>query len=319
MALTLEVEVCRTQLIAEDVLELDLRGAGGARLPDFSPGSHIVIHLPSGLVRHYSLYPGCHNDGHYCVAVLRQPAGRGGSDFIHTHVRAGDRIKISAPANRFPLQATTNKALFIAGGIGITPIYALAKEFAHHSSNFEIVYLTKSKERTAFIKTLTATPFGQRLTLHHSDSDAGQRYDLASLLNGTSADTHVYCCGPSALMDVVKTSSAHIPSANLHFEAFAAEESAHQSNDTPFEIRLAKRGQRLAVGPNETILTVLKREGIPALYSCEEGTCGTCAVRVIEGIPDHRDSVLTAEERASGELIITCCSRAKSKSLVLDL
>jgi vanillate O-demethylase ferredoxin subunit len=292
----------------------------GHPLPAFSAGSHVDVQLPNGLTRQYSLCNDPAESHRYLIGVLRDPATRGGSQAMHDLVNAGDVLQISAPKNHFPLAHEARRSLLLAGGIGVTPILCMAERLAIGGADFEMHYCTRSRDRTAFHDRIAASAFAARVQFHFDDGDAAQKIDIASLLAAPQPGVHLYVCGPMGLMDaVLGTARANgWPQAQLHYEFFNAEV-VHADSDASFEVQLASSGRIVVVPKDQTVVQALAAAGVEVQTSCEQGVCGTCLTRVLEGVPDHKDMYLTPEEQAANDQFTPCCSRARSLRLVLDL
>lgn len=289
----------------------------GDELPAFTAGAHLNVVLPSGLRRAYSLHNAPAEAGRYRVAVQRQDAGRGGSRELHLLVQVGSVLTITAPRNLFPL-APTGAGLLIAGGIGITPLLAMATQLLHEGRPARLVNLARRAEDAAFLEEIAALAAkGLTAQTHFDEGNPALAYDLAGLLADVRADTHVYCCGPAGLMAAVAAASAHLPPTQVHFEHFTNEDAGPRDADAGFTVTLARSGRTVPVAAGQTILEALLGQGLDIDYSCNEGTCGTCITRVISGEADHRDKVLLPHERATQ--IVLCCSRARTPDLTLDL
>lgn len=317
---TLKVRVATKRTEATDICTFELVEAGGGALPPFSAGAHIDVHVPGGLTRQYSL---CNDPGEshrYLIGVLRDPASRGGSAAMHDTVREGDTLEISAPKNHFPLAHEAKRSLLLAGGIGVTPILCMAERLAVAGAEFEMHYCTRSKERTAFVERIGASGFAARVQFHFDDGAAEQKLDIPALLATPEAGTHLYVCGPKGFMEaVLDTARAQgWPEAQLHYEFFSAAP-VKSDDDASFEVRIASSGRTVRVAAAQTVVQALAEVGVEVPTSCEQGVCGTCLTRVLEGTPDHRDSYLTDDERAACDQFLPCCSRARSALLVLDL
>lgn len=317
---TLQVRIARKALEAEGICSFELVSTEGAPLPAFSAGSHVDVQLPGGLTRQYSLCNDPKETHRYQIAVLRDAASRGGSVAMHDAVQVGDTLTISAPKNHFALAHEAKSHLLLAGGIGITPLLCMAERLANVGADFEMHYCTRSRTRTAFVERIAASAFAGRVHYHFDDGATAQKLDIPALLAEPQPGRHLYVCGPKGFMDVVLATAraSGWPEAQLHYEFFAAEV-APRSGDGSFEVLLASSGRIVVVPPDRTIVQALAAEGIAVATSCEQGVCGTCLTRVIEGSPDHRDMYLTAEEQAAGDQMLVCCSRAASARLVLDL
>ena len=317
---SLTVRVARKAVEARDICTFELVAVDAKPLPAFAAGSHIDVQVPGGLTRQYSL---CNDptEGHrYLIGVLRDPASRGGSAAMHERLAEGDTLTISAPKNHFPLAHDAKRHLLLAGGIGITPILCMAERLAITGADFELHYCTRSRERTAFHGRIAASAFAQRVHFHFDDGATVQKLDIAALLETPQAGTHLYVCGPKGFMDAVLggARAGGWPEAQLHYEFFGAEV-APQAGDGAFEVMLASSGRVVMVPKDRSVVQALAAAGIEVQTSCEQGVCGTCLTRVLEGEPEHRDMYLTPEEQAANELFTPCCSRAKSARLVLDL
>lgn len=314
------VRVARKAVEAQDICSFELVRADGAPLPPFSAGSHVDVALPGGLTRQYSL---CNDPGEshrYLIAVLRDAASRGGSAAMHAQVHEGDVLQISAPRNHFALAHEARRHLLLAGGIGITPLLCMAERLHAIGADFRLHYASRSPARTAFVQRIAGAGFAARVQHHYDDGDAAQRLDIAALLAAPTEGTHLYVCGPQGFMDaVLATARARgWPEAQLHYEFFGAAPAA-KADDGGFEVQLASSGRIIAVAPDQTVTRALEAAGVLVPVSCEQGVCGTCLTRVIEGVPEHRDQYLTPEEQAANDQFTPCCSRAKTPRLVLDL
>jgi phthalate 4,5-dioxygenase reductase component len=309
--------VRRKSEIADGVFLFELRSPTGAELPPFTPGSHITVTAPSGQRRRYSLCNDAAERDRYLIAVKQETAGRGGSLSFTREVREGDAIAIEPPANEFEMSKSVPKSfLFIAGGIGITPIRAMVSHCIRHGKqNFKLYYFTRTPAAMAFREEFSAPDFAGKVVLHHDNGDPGQAYDLWPVLE-EQRGAHLYCCGPRGLMDAVRDMTGHWPESAVHFEDFVGASAPH-ADDKPFEVRLAKSGKNYEVAANISILDTLRRNGHVLASSCESGTCGTCRTRFTEGEPDHRDLVLSEKEK-KGDIMI-CVSRSKSPTLTLDI
>jgi vanillate monooxygenase ferredoxin subunit len=300
-----------------NIAVFDLAPADGSTgFPAHTAGAHIDVLLDQhGLVRQYSLC-GPPGSGYYRLAVLNDPNSRGGSRAMHT-LEAGDRLRISAPRNRFPLAAVRRHLLF-AGGIGITPLLAMARTLDAEGGDYALRYCARSRADAAFASELADNP---RATLHFDDGDSAQRLDVESALGAPEPDTAVYVCGPGGFMDYVLALAEAIgwPPAALHTERFTASTPDPGSTESgSFTVRLASTGVAYHVPEDRSALDVLLENGVDAPSSCQQGICGECVVRVLTGEPDHRDDVLTSDEQAEG-LFAPCTSRARSQVLELDM
>jgi phthalate 4,5-dioxygenase reductase subunit len=310
------LRVARAARIAEDIHRFDLVSPDGAALPGFTAGAHLKVRTPNGLVRRYSLCSDPGDTGAYAIAVKREAAGQGGSAAMCDGVAAGDLLPCTAPHNDFPLKGRPTGHVFIAGGIGITPIMAMIAEVeAAGGPPWKLWYLTRSPEHTAFRDELAA--YRGKVVIHHDGGDPEKAFDLWPVLEQPKG-RHVHCCGPRGLMQSVRDMTGHWPSSAVHFEDFGGS-AKPRADDVAFRARLAKSGGVVAVPAGTTILDALRAAGHAVASSCETGTCGTCRTRLVAGEADHRDLVLMEHEKASW--IMPCVSRAAPgcDELVLEL
>lgn len=309
-----EVTVRQARLEAEDVISLELVPDSGL-LPAYEPGSHLDLELPSGLVRQFSLCSPPADLSFYRIAVLREDDGRGGSVEVHESALVGKRVRIRGPRNHFPLEPAP-RYLFIAGGIGITPMLAMVIRAEREKSPYELVYVGRRIERMAFRDRLATGPHVRVVV-----TSATGRPDLAELVSAVSDDTLIYACGPISMLKELEAVCANAGrEGQLRTEKFASdgEASALAGSGDSFEVELQRSGTVLTVGPDQGLLEVI-RDHCDVMTSCEDGYCGTCETTVLEGVPEHHDSILTDEERAEGKTMFVCVGRSKSPRLVLDL
>ena len=311
----LRLRVDRRTTGAEGVVVLDLRADDGAELPAWSAGAHIDLRLPGGLVRQYSLCGNPADRTVWRVAVLREPESRGGSAHVHDALVEGAEVEARGPRNHFPLEPAP-RYLFIAGGIGITPMLPMIDAAEAAGASWELHYGGRSRRSMAFLESLEEVT-GQRVTLHPQD-EVGL-IDLDRLLGTPRVDTLVYCCGPEPLLVAVEQRCGDWPAGALHVERFAPKDVGEPVLTDAFEVELAASGLSLTVPPEKSVLQVVEEAGVPVLSSCTEGTCGTCETTVLSGEVDHRDSLLTPAEQAANDTMFICVSRAACPKLVLDL
>ncbi len=311
----LELVVHARGWAAQGVLLLDLRDPAGAGLPRWTPGAHIDLLLPGDVVRQYSLCGDPAERALWRIAVLREPAGRGGSALVHDRLVPGTAVTVRGPRNHFPLQPAA-RYLFIAGGIGITPLLPMIAAADAAGAQWSLLYGGRTAASMAFARELGAT-HGDRVTLCPQDEHG--LLDLESALAEATPDTLVYCCGPAPLLDAVERRCAGRPPGTLRVERFTPKDAGDPVLTGSFEIELAVSGLTRTVPPDRSILDVLEEAGVQVLTSCREGTCGTCETGVLAGAVDHRDSLLTPEEKEEGDTMLICVSRAACPKLVLDL
>lgn len=312
----MRLRVTRADKVADGIHILEFRRPDGGTLPEFAAGAHVAITVPNGLQRKFSLCNDPAERDRYVVAVKREGAGRGGSISLIDETKVGDELTVSAPINDFGLPRNAQNFVFIAGGIGITPIMAMIHELkATPGKKFRLYYLSRSADTTAFREELGNGKFNGDITIHYDEGDPARSLDLRPLLKERINREHLYCCGPRALMEAVREMTGHWSPMAVHFEAFSEAET-RRADDKPFTVRLAKSGATIEVPVGTTILEAMRAAGYEVPSSCETGTCGTCKVKVLSGIPDHRDLFLPPQERDSN--IMICVSRAKTPELVLD-
>ena len=314
---TFTVQVADVRAQALDVMSLELRAVGGGQLPPFEPGAHLDVHLPNGLIRQYSLTNDWRERDRYVIGVGRAADSRGGSSFVHSSIRAGAQLTIGGPINNFALDPRAERFLFIAGGIGITPIVAMVRWCAANGKPWRLIYAARSRQRAAFYEDLTALAGSS--AQFHFDDECGQVLDVAEAVAGWNGGEWIYCCGPAPLMDSVKALTGHLPQGTVRFEWFTTPETGEPQESNAFRVRLERIGVEFDIPGHKSILEVLEENGIEHPFSCREGLCGTCLTNVCSGEPDHRDYVLSDEERQSGKMMTICCSRSKSPLLTLDL
>ncbi|MFH9550122.1 PDR/VanB family oxidoreductase [Streptomyces sp. NPDC051445] len=305
-----ELVVSEREFAAEGVLALTLRHPLGEPLPAWEPGAHVDLVLGPELERQYSLCGDPADRSAWRIAVLREPAGRGGSAHVHAQLGQGDKVRVRGPRNHFALRPAP-RYRFVAGGIGITPILPMLAAAEAAGAEWSLLYGGRSRESMAFAEELAR--YGDRVTVAPQDETG--LLDLGSVLDGLPEGTLVYCCGPGPLLDAVEE---RCPAGALHVERFQAKEQP-AGTEAEFEVELARSGRTLTVAAGVSVLDTVRAAGVEVLYSCTEGTCGTCETDVLEGIPEHRDSVLGPEEREAGETMMICVSRCMGKKLVLDL
>jgi vanillate O-demethylase ferredoxin subunit len=312
--------VAKTWREAAGVYCFELADREGRELPSFTAGSHVDVEIAPGVTRQYSLCNDPRQRDRYLIAVLREDAGRGGSVGLIDGLAAGRTIRVSEPRNHFALEPSARRTVLIAGGIGVTPLLAMAERLAHTGAPFELHYAARSPERAAFLERIRTSTFADRTRVYFSEGPEPARLDLDAVLADPAPGAHLYVCGPARLIEAaLATAKAKgWPNSRVHREFFAAPV-AEAREAGPFEIEIASSGQVIVVPADRSATEVLAEHGIEIATSCEQGVCGTCIARVLEGVPDHRDVYLTPEEQAAGDQMTLCCSRARTGRLVLDL
>ena len=310
-----DLVITAREVRAEGVISLTLADSGGAQLPAWTPGAHIDLLLPD-TVRQYSLC-GAPGDQHtWRIAVLLDPAGRGGSVKVHETLKVGDQVAVQGPRNHFPLHAAP-RYIFIAGGIGITPILPMIAVATEAGSDWQLYYGGRSQASMAFLDELER--YGERVIIWPDDERG--LLPLDDILADPADGALVYCCGPEGLLAAAERRCAAWPAGALHLERFAAkpQPEAAAGEEAAFEVVCQRSGLTVTVPPGKSIIDALDEQGVSVLSSCQEGVCGTCETAVLEGVPDHRDSLLSEDEREANEYMMVCVSRSKSDRLVLDL
>lgn len=302
---------------AEGICSYELVPTGGPALPPFTAGAHIDLHLPQQMVRSYSLVNDPAETHRYVVAVQRDPQGRGGSLWMHGVARVGQVLQTTPPGNDFALADTVAPAVFIAGGIGITPILAMIKHLNRLRRPWQLHYAARSAAQAAFADEVAALAGETRTANLHFGSQGDERLNLRQIVTAAPPDAHLYCCGPARMIDAFTAFSAHLPPARVHVERFAASSEAATSGG--FEVVLRRSGRKIPVMAGQTILDALLDHDVAVQYACSAGVCGTCQTRVVDGLPDHRDDYLSDDEKAGNKTIMVCCSGSRSRTLVLDL
>lgn len=314
----MDVIIDKIHQLTPSIRAFELISTSGSALPPFEAGSHIDVHLKNGLTRQYSLSNCSSENNRYVIGVLHDEQSRGGSRCMHRDYNEGDLLSIGQPRNLFALHSRTQKAVLFAGGIGITPILSMAYRLKAQGIPFELHYFVRSHEMLAFYGNLTQHFADQ--AHFHIQNQADTECDMAKVLQQPDSSKHLYVCGPTGFMQFVMQSAetAGWQPEQLHQEHFVAQQSK-QENDEAFTLEIKGTGQRIEIHPEQTVTQALLEHGFDVPISCEQGICGTCITRVVSGIPDHRDVFMTDEERALNNQFTPCCSRAKSKHLVIEL
>ena len=316
----IKVKVKKVTQEADGVRSFILAKKGLFKLPPYSPGAHIDVHCGEGVIRQYSLC-GLPNDRrHFQIAVRQVDRSRGGSDLMHMEVKEGDWLEIGSPRSNFPLDEGSPYSILIAGGIGITPIIAMADRLHVLGRSFVLHYFTRAADHTAFRDRLARGEYADKVVFHEGLDVALTGSALRVALANTTEGSQVYICGPGPFMDTAQALALeNLPTEAVNLERFSANPELTDTPTRAFQVRLSRTGITLDVGTEETILDVLELNGVLAPFCCEQGVCGTCVTAIVEGEADHRDSFLSPKQRNSGKLMCICVSRAKGSRVVLDL
>ncbi len=310
---TIRMRLTAIRWASPGIHSYEFRPVSGAPLPEHTAGAHVDLHLGNGMVRQYSLLNAPGERHRYVVGIKRDAQSRGGSRYIHDSLPVGTVLDVSLPRNHFPLHEDAAESVFVAGGIGITPIACMIGRLQSLGRPWRLHYAVRRREEAAFIDELDPA----HVQLHVDEEHGGRPMDVAAATASASPHAHLYCCGPGPMLDAFEQAMAGRPEGHWHVERFTA---AHESaTGGGYTVRLAKRQREVKVLPGETILDALRKVGIEVQASCEQGVCGTCETRVISGVPDHRDSLLSDEEKKTNTVMMVCCSGSLSSELVLDL
>ncbi|MGQ9369905.1 PDR/VanB family oxidoreductase [Azospirillum sp. ST 5-10] len=316
----IEVIVTRRVEEADNICVLDLERADGGSLPPFDAGAHVEVHLPDGRIRQYSLCNHPDERTRYQIGVLRAEPSRGGSAHIHDRIQVGGRLTIGEPRNLFPLDLHADHSLLIAGGIGATPLICMAERLHALGRPFAMHCCARTLSRQPFRDRIARSPFADRVRFHLDDGPEEQRLACSAVIGAPAPGRHLYVCGPTGFMEHVLAAARELgwPDGALHREYFeAAERTA--GGDRPFEVEIASTGEVFQIPADRSIAEVLEDAGMVLPLSCEQGVCGSCLTRVLEGEPDHRDLILSAAEHAANDRMTPCVSRCLGRRLVLDL
>jgi tetrachlorobenzoquinone reductase len=316
---SIEVRLKAIRFEAQGISSFEFRPMPGRELPPFTAGAHIDVHLPNGLMRNYSLLNPQSERNRYVIGVNKDLNSRGGSRYMHESLHVGDVLTISAPRNNFPLDESAEHTVLIGGGIGITPLWCMIQRLEQLGRSWELYYAARNRQAAAFLDELRALgeKVHPRINLNFDQESGGQFLDLNGIVGGAPASAHLYCCGPLPMLGAFEQATASLAPERVHREYFAAKDAPDTSGG--FVVELSKTSRVIQVPAGKTILDAVLDAGIDVPYSCSEGICGTCETRVLAGIPDHRDLVLSKEEQDANDRMMICCSGAKSDKLVLDL
>ena len=304
---------------ASSIVSFELRSANGAELPPFSAGAHIDVQLPGGRIRSYSLVNAQSERWRYVIAVNNDAKSRGGSRHMHEALRVGASLTVSAPRNNFPLVEDAAATVLLAGGVGITPVLCMIERLSALGRRWTLYYCARTRQHAAFLDRLNQLrgSTGCEVHLNFDHGSPSNMLDIGAVVAASPAEAHLYCCGPVPMLTAFELACAALAPERVHVEYFAAKELP--AAEGGFEVELARSGKVVPVPRGMTVLDALLEAGVNAPYSCMEGVCATCETAVISGIPDHKDLMLTKEEKAANNIMMICCSGSKSARLVLDL
>lgn len=305
----------RREIRASDVVQFELSSPDGSPLPPWEPGAHIDLLLPGDSVRQYSLCSDPRNRTSWQVAILREAGGRGGSIYVHDHLEVGAAVQVRGPRNNFPLEPAGNY-IFVAGGIGVTPMIPMILAAEERGIPWELLYGGRSRSSMSYVDHLESS-YGDKVSVRPQDEFG--LLDLDGLLGTARADTTVYCCGPEPLLQAIETATGNWPSGSLHIERFSPKPADAPVPTGSFEVELSISDRVVTVPPDKSILEALEEQGVPVVASCQEGVCGSCETVVLDGTPEHRDSILSPAEQEANETMMVCVSRSRGPRLVLEI
>lgn len=319
----LRVIVRAMTLLAADTMALEFVPEDGSELPAFEAGAHVDLLLPNGVRRSYSLCNRSTDRNRYVVGVKKADPSRGASSYVHDHLRVGQRLEISVPRNNFPLARAAELSVFIAGGIGITPIWSMIQTLESEGKPWKLHYAARTSRDAAFLAELDAlgVAYPGHVDIRFDHEPGVAMLDIDSIVKeNAGSGVHFYACGPSPMLDAFEEATKAIPATNRHLERFAADAKEDSGKAlAEYDAVLARSGMTLRITPEKSLLDTLLDAGVSVEFSCMEGICGSCRVAVREGLPDHRDHVLTDEERARNDAVLVCCCGSRTERLVLDL
>ena len=317
----ISVLVAQKKAETKDICLIELLDPHGGDLPPFEAGSHIDIFLPGDITRQYSLLNDPAESHHYLLGVLRDPASRGGSEAVHTQIQEGQLLEISPPKNHFALSKNAKHHILLAGGIGVTPILSMAHALSVSKADFELHYCARSQEKAAFVDLISNSEFSSRAKFYFDDRLDQEKINLEKVLATPEEGIHLYVCGPKGFMDAVLATAreAGWVEDSIHYEFFGAALPSSTDENLVFQVKINSTGQLITIPSDRTVVQALSDAGVEIQMSCEQGVCGTCITRVLDGLPDHRDLYLTPEEQSENDQFTPCCSRSKTPVLVLDL
>jgi vanillate O-demethylase ferredoxin subunit len=313
---TIDMRLTAVRYGAESINLFELRQLDGRDVPSFTAGAHIDVFLPNGMIRQYSITNAETDRQHYLLGVKFEASGRGGSRCLHDEVRVGSVLKVGMPRNNFPLIEEATTSVFVAGGIGITPIHSMIAKLQALGRSWRLHYAVRKREQALLLASFA--PADDRLDLHIDCEHGGAILDVAAIIAAAPHDAHLYCCGPAPMLAAFEAACVDRTPARVHIERFSAPDNLAATGGA-YEVELLKSKRTIAVEAGQTLLQALRAAGVKVRTSCEQGICGTCETRVLAGIPDHRDMILSDAEKATNEMMMVCCGGSLSPTLVLDL
>lgn len=316
----LKVRVAEVLDETSNIKSFRLKRTDGEPFDPYTAGAHIDIVGPTAVVRQYSLCSPPHESGTYVIAVKLEPGSRGGSAALHQHIEVGTELEISPPRNLLQISSEADRHFLMAAGIGVTPMISMAYHLQREGLPFELHYFARSREEAAFVELLEKrSGFAEKVNFHFGLDRGDQPLIINAALKRATAASHVYTCGPVGFMDVVRNlAAATVPEDNIHIEHFQAGEAVDTEDDTPFEVELDS-GEVYEVPVGKSIVEVLGDNGFEVDTSCREGICGTCVLKVLKGVPDHRDQCLSISEKKANDQMATCISRSKTGRIILEM
>jgi vanillate O-demethylase ferredoxin subunit len=314
----LDLTVHAIRLEADTILSFELRGPAGRPLPSFTAGAHVEVHMTQHMTRSYSLANSPAENHRYVIAVNKESAGTGGSRHMHEQVRVGQKLRVSEPRNNFELNEGAARTILVAGGIGITPMRAMIARLRELGRPWTLHYAGRTRAGMAYLRQMEGLAGeGDDVRLHVDEDSAGRFLDVADAVAQAPAQSHLYCCGPKPMLAAFEEAAARLPPERIHVEYFVAREEAATGGG--FIVELARSQRKFSIAAGHSILDTLLDAGVEVDFSCMTGICGSCESRVLAGVPDHRDSILSKAEREANDRMLICCSGSKSPALVLDL
>jgi len=317
----LNLKVIRKTYETPNIVSLELVDPQSNQLPETQAGAHVDVFLPNGLIRQYSISNNATKDCFYRLSILCDTHSRGGSSSIHADIQEGQLLNISQPRNLFPLAQNAKKHILFAGGIGITPLLSMAYSLSNEGADFNLHYCTRSRSLTAFIPEIEQSPFAPAVQFYFDNDQNGSQFDLDKIMPKPQEDWHIYVCGPTGFMETVMNRARALkwPESSIHYEFFSAQKVVDDQENGAFEIIVKSTGQKIQVPPDKTAVQALSDAGVQISVACEQGICGTCLTKVVEGVPKHLDQYLTPEEHAENNQFTPCCSRSQTPILVIDV